>query len=453
MTDDLDPSAFDWGLLEPLSAYAGFASDDAVLTALVDVERALLLAWTDEDGTPASASVAADALDPSRLDRAALSAGARYGGVVVIPLVEQLRRQAEDAAPGSGGWVHRGGTSQDVLDSALVLTARRAIASARDGLLTAGRRLAELAEAERPTLTVARTLGQQAGVTTLGAAAASWLDGIGASIRHLDELDFPVQLGGSVGTGEAFDVLAGDPGAYGRLRSASARLLELDDPGTAWHAERSAVLRIAQAAAAAVAALGRYGRDLVFLSRTEIAEVRLSSGGGSSAMPHKRNPVDAVLLTANALRAPGLLATVHAAAVSSDARPAGEWHAEWQALRGLLRLLLESAAVAADLDPRVDHDAVERNRLAGGSELLAERASAILTGALGRDMADRIVREALDRHRAGEGDFAAGVAKLAAAEQPGLEVDLGAAPTLAAADRVVDASLARFAALEEGADR
>ncbi|MFC0681509.1 lyase family protein [Lysobacter korlensis] len=453
MTDASDAAAFDWGLLEPLSRHAGPASDDALLAALVDVERALLQAWADEDGTPGPAGIAADAFDPAKLDRAALRDGTRAGGVVVIPLVEQLRRQAEAAAPGSSDWVHRGATSQDVLDSALILTAKRAIVHARGGLLAAGRRLAKLADEERSTLTVARTLGQQAGATTFGAAASSWLDGITAAIRQLENLDFPVQLGGSVGTGEAIDVLGSGTADSDRLRAATARLLELDDPGNAWHAERSPVLRIAQAAATAVASLGRYGRDLVFLSRTEIGEVRFAGGGRSSAMPHKRNPVEAVLLTANALRAPGLLATVHTAAVSSDARPAGEWHAEWQAFRGLLRLLLESAAVAAELDPVVDHEAAERSRRAGGSELLAERASALLIGSIGRDAADRLVREALDRHRTGVADFAAAVAQLAAAERPGLQLDLGDGPTLAAAGRVVDASLARFATLEAGDDQ
>ena len=445
MTED-----FDWGLLEPLSAQSGFVCDDAVLAALVDVERAILLAWTDETGTPGTASIAADAFDPGRLDRAALRAGARSGGVVVIPLVEQLRRQAEEAAPGSAGWVHRGATSQDVLDSALILTAQRAVLRAREGLLALARSIADLADAERSTLTVARTLGQQAGATTVGATVASWLDGIVAATRQLDELSFPVQLGGSIGTGEAFDVL-GEPGTADRLRAVTARLLGLDDPGAAWQAERTAVLRIAQGVASAVAVLGRYGRDLVFLSRTEIGEIRFAGGGGSSAMPHKRNPVEAVLLTANALRAPGLLATVHAAAMSSDARPAGEWHAEWQAFRGLLRLLLESAAVASELEPRFDRTMVERNRSAGGSELLAERASAILTAALGRDTADRIVREALDQSRAGEADFGAAVRRLAQLRD--LDLDLGPEPTLAAAGRAVDAALARFAAFQAGGNR
>lgn len=440
---------FDWGLLEPLCDAAQSASDDALLEALVDVERALMQAWTDHSSVPTAVGIAADALDAAGLDRTALRAGARVGGVVVIPLVMQLRRQAESAAPGSAGWVHRGATSQDVLDSALILIAQRSVRNARAGLISAAERLAALADAERATLTVARTLGQQAGHTTLGAALASWLEGVVAAVQQLDQLVFPVQLGGSVGTGEAFDVLGGSEGMVDRLRASTAGLLGLDDPGRAWQAERSAVLRIAQGAASAVLALGRYGRDLVFLSRTEIGEVRFRSGGGSSAMPHKRNPVEAVLLTANAVRAPGHLSTVHAAALSADQRPAGEWHAEWQALRGLLRLLLESAAVAAELEPIFDHGAVDRNRVAGGSELLAERASAALTVTLGGEPAKRIVRQALDRREAEGADFVVLVGELAEAARPGLVLNLGHEPTLAAADRVVSAALGRYFALME----
>jgi 3-carboxy-cis,cis-muconate cycloisomerase len=132
---------------------------------------------------------------------------------------------------------------------------------------------------------------------------------------------------------------------------------------------------------------------VAFLARTEIGEVVLASTGGSSAMPHKRNPVDAVLLTANGLRAPGLLATVHAASVSQDARPAGEWHAEWQALRGLVRLALESADAADALFAglTIDRDAVARNR-AASAELEREPTETLAASA-------RVVAAAAERFR------------------------------------------------------
>jgi 3-carboxy-cis,cis-muconate cycloisomerase len=354
--------ADDWGLLEPLGGAAtATTGDDAMLAALVEVERALLRAWARVgDG---DAAAIADALDEETLDRAALVAGTRAGGVPVIPLVEQLRAQAEAAVAGSGARVHAGATSQDILDSALVLVCLTALVEARDHLVAAGSALAALAESERETVSIARTLGQHAAPSTIGVTVAGWLDGVSSAVEAIDATEFPVQLGGAVGTGEAFDRIADRPDATGDLRAALAAELGLADLRRSWHTERTPILRIAATAALVTAALGRIGRDIAFLARTEIGEVVLGSTGGSSAMPHKRNPVDAVLLTANALRAPGLLSTVHAASVSQDARPMGEWHAEWQALRGLARLALESAEAASGLVATLDVDrtAVARN--------------------------------------------------------------------------------------------
>ncbi|MEL4320176.1 lyase family protein [Leifsonia sp. YIM 134122] len=353
MTEERDPGWTDWGLLEPLAASAGATSDDAVLEAMIDVERALLRAGGDL--SVRDADTVADAFRPEAVDRAALLEGLRTGGVPVIPLVSQLRAMAEAVVPGSSSSVHAGATSQDVLDSALVLVASRTIRVARERLLDTGAALVALATNEVQTIAIARTLGQHAAQSTVGVVAAGWLDGVTSAIEEVDSLSFPVQLGGAVGTGEN---LGPD------VRAVIAADLGLDDPGRSWHTERSPILRIAASVAVIAAVLGRIGRDVGFLARTEIGEVVLGATGGSSAMPHKRNPVDAVLLTANGLRAPGLLATVHTAAVSQDARPVGEWHAEWAAFRTLLRIALESADAAASMlsDISIDHAAVQKSR-------------------------------------------------------------------------------------------
>lgn len=330
---------FDWGLLEPLGASAvKLAGDDAVLTALVEVERALVRAWAgvvDQD-----LGLIAASLDAASVDRAALLSGARSGGVPIIPLVSQLRAQADTVHAGGGSWVHRGATSQDILDTGLILLATRTLETARSCLREAGMRVAALTRAERDVVVTVRTLSQPAQASTLGAQFAGWLDGITAAMCGIDATIFPVQLGGAVGTGRAFVEAAGSR-APSRLRAGLAEQLGLDDPGRSWHTERSALLAIAGTASLVVAACGRIGRDLGLAARDGLLVP--AHGGGSSAMSHKNNPVDAVLLTANGLRAPGLLATVHFAALSYDARPAGEWHAEWQAMRALLRLSVESA--------------------------------------------------------------------------------------------------------------
>ncbi len=312
-----------------------------MLAAMIAVEEALVGAWDELDGSSAGPGYQPLAFDAAAIDRERLVAGAREAGVPVIALVGQLRAQAGAHA----GRVHRGATSQDIVDSALVLVSRASLSRARDALAAAAAELAERAVRSRATPLLARTLTQEAEPATLGVSLASWLDAVVSALEVLDRLDYPVQLGGAVGTGAAFARLAGRADAPQTLRAGLASRLGLSDPGRSWHTDRGPVLAIADAAARVAALAGRIGRDLGLAARAGV--LLPATGGGSSAMPHKRNPVDAVLLTANGLRAPGLLATVHTAALSYDARPAGEWHAEWQAWRGLLRVAVESAEVLA----------------------------------------------------------------------------------------------------------
>ncbi|WP_426592410.1 lyase family protein [Cellulomonas sp. McL0617] len=339
----------DWGLLQPVTAGSrDVAGDDDVLETMVHVEAALLRAWGHVDGTSDqdAAAEALDAVDPSTLDRTALVEGVAQDGVVVVALVRELRGVLDHAGlPVTR--LHAGATSQDVLDTALVHVAREAFAQLRVRLVAAGTALAVLADAERASVRVGHTLGRDAAPTTLGVQVAGWLDGISSAIAAADGARFPVQLGGAVGTGEQADRIAGRPGAITTLRATLAADLGLDDPGRSWHTERTPVLALAGAAATVVAVLGRIGRDVVAGSRTGVDELALAGGGASSAMPHKRNPVGPVVMSAAALQAPGLLSTIARSAASVDERPAGEWHAEWSPLRDLLRLAAGSADAAA----------------------------------------------------------------------------------------------------------
>ena len=324
---------FDWGLLEPAGQYTGIVADDRLLDAMVDVERAHLAVWSDLLGVERISS-----LDAEQLDRDALLEESRRSGVPVVGLVQALRQQG-------GALVHQGMTSQDVLDTALVLLSRDALIAARVSLVDAGERFAELAREHRTAPFTVRTLTQEAEATTLGSVIGGWVDVISSALEVLDGAGFPLQLGGAVGDGDAFAGLSGDADAVTALRRRIAELLGLADPGRAWHTDRSPVLAITRAAASVCAAGGRVGRDLGLLARDEV--VTPLHGGGSSAMPHKQNPVDAVLLVANGLRVSGPVSVVQTAALSYDARPAGEWHAEWQAWRDSLRLAAESAALLA----------------------------------------------------------------------------------------------------------
>lgn len=380
----------DWGLIDPGAADATGTDDDAVLAALVEVEQALLRAWGRVLGETLDAQ--ADALDAGAIDRAVLRDGVARDGVPIVTLVPALRAQLE-AAGLPAKRLHLGATSQDVVDTALMLIAQRTLVAARSALAKAGRGLATLAEAERRSPRIARSLARHAEASTLGVLAAGWLDGVSSAIAAIDTAEFPVQFGGAVGTGTAADAAAGRTGGADAVRAELAVLLGLADPGRSWHAERTPAFEVASTATAVVGALGRIAADVTFLSREEIGEVRLAGGGGSSAMPHKQNPIDAVMITAAAVESPALLLVVANAMVAGDERPAGRWHAEWTALRRLARLAHSAAGSAA--------------RLVTGLEFDRDRAAALLgdAGPAGarpdRDVlaaaSDRIVDRAVAR--------------------------------------------------------
>ncbi|MGN7799589.1 lyase family protein [Leifsonia sp. 22587] len=323
--------AFDWGLLEPAGATGAVVSDDRILAAMVELERAHFTAWSSLLDVETTAS-----LDVESLDREALLKESRRSGVPVVGLAQALREQG-------GTLVHQGMTSQDVLDSALMMVSRDALTVAREALTAAGRRFAALAREHRGTPFTVRTLTQEAEATTLGAVIGGWLDAVSSAIETVDSVVFPLQLGGAIGDGDAFARLSGRPDAVAILRRRISAILGLADPGRVWHTDRSPVLAVTRAAASVCSAGGRVGRDLGLLARDDVATPL--HGGASSAMPHKKNPVDAVLLVANGLRVSGPLGVVQTASLSYDARPAGEWHAEWQAWRETLRLAAESASL------------------------------------------------------------------------------------------------------------
>ncbi|MGR0219970.1 lyase family protein [Agromyces sp. ZXT2-6] len=372
----------DWGLIDPGATDTTGSDDDAVLAAMVEVERALLRVWGDI--LDESLDPQADALDAASLDRDALRDGVARDGVPVVALVPALRAQLESAGLAADR-LHLGATSQDVVDTSLMLVTRDALHAARVSLVEAGRRLAELAHTARQSPRIARSLARHGEATTLGVLAAGWLDGVTAAIAAIEALEFPVQFGGAVGTGAGADAAAGRSGAADDVRAGLASRLGLADPGRSWHTERTPVLAATAAAATVVLALGRIAGDAILLSREELGEVRLAGGGGSSAMPHKRNPVDAVAITAAAVEAPGLQQVVASAAIAGDERSAGRWHAEWSASRRLARLARSASGSAA--------------RLVAGLEFDAHRAAAILeqAGAAGRRPDADVLAAASDR--------------------------------------------------------
>lgn len=271
------------------------------------------------------------------MDLDAIGRESARGGNPVIPLVERLPESA-----------HAGATSQDILDTAMMLIAKRALAPLLEDAGAAAMRAEELAAEHADTPMIGRTLLQRAEPTTFGRKAAGWAAGIAASTAAVAEAPLPVQMGGPVGARDD-DVAA-----------IVAQELGLA-PSAPWHGDRVPVVRLGTALGVLAGALGKVGRDVALLSQDEIGELREGAPGGSSSMPHKRNPVASVAIVACATRTPGLVSTLLAAMPGENERAAGAWHAEWETLSDLLRLAGSAAAWARELLDGLEVDA-ERMR-------------------------------------------------------------------------------------------
>lgn len=410
---------FDSGLLSPVTAGKdGAVSDFALLRALIDAERGLVRAWKRLGVAPADAATEIDealSADPATDDVTVLADAAIAGGNPVIPLVASLRARVSDAA---SAWVHRGATSQDILDTALMCIASEARAEVLVHLDAVAASLRVLAKDHRDTVTVSRTLTQHAVPTTFGARAATWLHGVERAGARLAALELPAQLGGAGGTLASFAEIGGVDVAS-QLPAAFASEVGLAAPAVPWHTTRWPVTELGDALVQTIDAVAKIAADVATLSRTEIGEVTERAGGGSSAMPQKRNPVASILVRSAGIRAPHLSATLHsAAALAVDERPDGAWHAEWPALRELLRLALGATATAARLGAglQLDTDAVARNLGLSGGLVLAERLSLILGPLIGADGVKMLISAA-----AGGEDLAGLVRALP--ETAGIDVD------------------------------
>ena len=380
------------GLVGPLFGSAevdSAVSDGAWLCSMLEVEAALAAAAAGAGVVPAAAAAEiATACREIRIDVDTIGRRALGAGNPVVPLVAAL----EECLPATARpHLHRGATSQDVLDTALMLTARRALALIALDLGAASDRCAELAQAHRDTPMAARTLLQQALPTTFGLRAAGWmvaLDEARAGLDRIRERRLAVQLGGAAGTLGALG--AAGPEVARRL----AAELGLAEPLLPWHTDRVRVAELAAALGTACGVLGKVALDVELLAQTEVAEVR-EAEGGSSTLPQKRNPVHAVLTVAAARRAPGLVATVLAAMPQEHERAAGAWHAEWDTLRDLLRITGGAAAHGRGMLAalRVDPARMRANLAAGGAALMAESVAGRLAPALGRGAAHALVRD------------------------------------------------------------
>ena len=329
-------------------------SDEAYLLGMLAFEVGLAGALVDVGvvGREAAAAVA-DACDPAAFDVAQLAAAAAASGTPVLPLVEALRARVGEAGASA---LHRGATSQDVVDTATMLVARGAVEALLEQLEGVAELAAALAAEHARTPALGRTLLQPATPVTFGLKAAGWLvalDEAAARLEAVADERLAVQLGGGAGT---LDGLGADGP---RVVAAHATRLGLTEPVLPWHTDRTRVAELAGALASAAGVLGKVALDLVLLAQAEVAEATPRTGGRSSAMAHKRNPADAVRARAFAARAPQLAATLLAAMPQEHERAAGAWQSEWATLRDLLRVTGVSATAVgtalADLELAPDH--------------------------------------------------------------------------------------------------
>jgi 3-carboxy-cis,cis-muconate cycloisomerase len=397
------------GLFGPLFGHGGAAdavADAAWVRAMLDAEVALARASADagrlDRAHAERIAAAADGLrpDPDELGRAA-AAGA---GNPVPALVRALTAAVDDGTAegrAAAGAVHRGATSQDVLDTAAMLVTRRALDATLADVAGAADAAAGLARAHRDTPIVGRTLLQHAVPTTFGLKAAGWLVGLdeaAAELRRAREDAVAAQLGGAAGTLSAL-------GADGiAVHAAYARELGLPEPTLPWHGVRVRPARIAGAVGVLGSVVAKVAGDVVLLAQTDVGEVRetdpAGARGGSSTMPHKHNPVAAITARACAIRVPGLVATLLAAGAHEHERAAGPWQAEWETLAELLRVAGAAAAWLRDalVGLRVDPERMRENLARTGGLLLTEAVTGALADAgLGRLQAHDLVTAAVGR--------------------------------------------------------
>jgi 3-carboxy-cis,cis-muconate cycloisomerase len=395
-------------LLDPLFGSAAMNeifSDAARLQRMLDFEAALARAEARCGVIPAAAAEAiASKCKAELIDASALATATIESANPAIPLIKQLTALVAKNDPDAAQFVHWGATSQDANDSGLVLQIREAFKILEEDLSTLCSGLAELAQKYRSTPIAGRTLMQQALPTTFGLKVAAWLDAMNRHRTRFAELwerVLVVQFGGAVGTLAALR----DKGLP--VEKALAAELHLALPAMPWHTQRDRVAEVAAALGLCTGSLGKMARDISLHMQTEIAELSEPSGngrGGSSAMPHKRNPVSAAIVSSAATRVPGLVSTMLSAMVQEDERGLGNWHAEWETLPEIFRLtagaLHQMAAIVPHL--KVDAARMRHNLDATHGLIFAEAVTIAMAPHIGKAEARNLLEEAIQQTRKSE---------------------------------------------------
>jgi 3-carboxy-cis,cis-muconate cycloisomerase len=420
-------------------------SERAWLQAMLDTEAALAAAEVEAGLIPNEVAEAiAAACDAGTFDPEKIGRDGRSSGNPVVPLVAALRSKLDDEA---ASFVHHGATSQDVMDTAGMLVASRTLELIDADLNAAAAACARLAEEHRGTLMAGRTLLQQALPTTFGLKAAGWLDSVVSARERLGSLSLAVQLGGAAGT------LASLGSDGERIAALLAKRLGLDEPPVPWHTARLRVADLGSSLALTAGTLEKIALDLVLLSQTEVGEVAESSAGGrggSSTLPHKRNPVGSVLTIACARRVRGAAGVLLEAMPQEQERAAGAWQSEWAPLGEALALTGGAASSLGDalggLEVRADR--MRENLEATGGALMAESVVTTLAERVGqgraRELVDSAVGRALDAGRPLRDELVSDEAVSGELSEQEIDRALDPAGYLGSADSFIGRALSRY---------
>lgn len=375
-------------------------SDHGRLQGMLDFEAALARAEASTGLIPAEVVEDIQASCRAELfDFAELAVAIGNAGNSAIPLVKALGKQIAARNPTAERYVHMGATSQDVMDSGLVLQLRAAIVLMERDLSELAESLAGQAQRYAATPLAGRTWLQQATPVTLGMKIAGWLGAVTRHRQRLQELKprlLSLQFGGASGTLAALGAQALP------VAEALARELQLSLPEQPWHTQRDRLVEFASWLGLIAGSLGKIGRDISLLMQTEVGEVfepAAAGKGGSSTMPHKRNPVGAAVMISASVRAPGLVATMFAAMPQEHERSLGLWHAEWETLPELCCLVSGSLQQALQVIPalEVNTEQMLTNLDSTQGLVLAEAVSIALAQRIGRDAAHHLIEQSCRR--------------------------------------------------------
>lgn len=379
---------------EPL---ANLFSDASILQAMLDFEVALAAVESRLDIIPAAAAdVIAAAAKPEAFDLAELSRGALRAGTPSIPLVKALTDAVRSKDKSAAGFVHWGATSQDVSDTALILLLKRAQPLIVSDLSRTEIALHAFSENHCDTVMLGRTLLQPAPPITLGLKSAGWFAAVRRGHERLTrafDQSLLLQFGGAVGTLASL----GDRGLV--VTQELAKELGLACPDAPWHTHRDRLADLMCACGVITGSLGKIARDISLLMQNEVGEASEPAGdgrGGSSTMPHKRNPIGCAVILAAANRAPGLVSAYLSSMTQEHERSVGGSQSEWPTVGALIRATGVAAATIAEIAEGLttDADCMNENIDATRGTIYAEKVMMLLASAMGRDRAHHLLEQA-----------------------------------------------------------